>query len=73
MKGIYVCGMAHGPKLLSEPSLRPWLRRPGRHVPLQSEITLSVVTARVDQERCASCLICVACALTGYRASTKKG
>ena len=25
----------------------------------QSEITLSVVTAKVEQERCASCLICV--------------
>ena len=25
----------------------------------QPEITLSVVTAKVDQERCASCLICV--------------
>jgi heterodisulfide reductase subunit A-like polyferredoxin len=25
----------------------------------QTEITLSAVTARVDQDRCASCLICV--------------
>ena len=32
---------------------------PGHHVPVPAEITLSAVTAQVDQERCASCLICV--------------
>jgi heterodisulfide reductase subunit A-like polyferredoxin len=59
-EGIYVCGTAHGPKLISE-TIAQAMAASSRAATFlsQSEITLSVVTARVDQERCASCLICV--------------
>jgi heterodisulfide reductase subunit A-like polyferredoxin len=59
-EGVYVCGTAHGPKLISE-SLSQAMAAASRAATFlsQSEITLSVVTAKVDQERCASCLICV--------------
>jgi len=59
-EGVYVCGTAHGPKLISE-SIAQAMAAASRASTFlsQSEITLSVVTARVDQERCASCLVCV--------------
>jgi len=58
--GIFVCGTAHGPKLISE-SISQAMAAASRAATFlsQSEITLSVVTAKVDQDRCASCLICV--------------
>jgi heterodisulfide reductase subunit A-like polyferredoxin len=58
-EGIYVCGTAHGPKLISE-TIAQAMTASSRAATFlsQSEITLSVVTAKVDQERCASCLIC---------------
>ena len=57
---FFVCGTAHSPKLVSE-SIAQAMAAASRAVTFlsQSEITLSVVTAKVDQERCASCLICV--------------
>jgi heterodisulfide reductase subunit A-like polyferredoxin len=57
---IFVCGTAHGPKLITE-SISQAMAAASRAATFlsQSEITLSVVTAKVDQERCASCLICV--------------
>jgi heterodisulfide reductase subunit A-like polyferredoxin len=59
-EGIYVCGTAHGPKLISEAVAQAMAASARAATFLsQSEITLSVVTARVDQDRCASCLICV--------------
>jgi len=59
-EGIYVCGTAHGPKLISEAVAQAMAASSRAATFLsQSELTLSVVTARVDQERCASCLICV--------------
>jgi heterodisulfide reductase subunit A-like polyferredoxin len=59
-EGIYVCGTAHGPKLISEAVAQAMAASARAATFLsQSEITLSVVTAKVDQERCASCLICV--------------
>jgi len=59
-EGIFVCGTAHSPKLISE-SISQSMAAVSRAVTFlsQPEITLSVVTAKVDQERCASCLICV--------------
>jgi heterodisulfide reductase subunit A-like polyferredoxin len=59
-EGIFVCGTAHGPKLISE-SVSQAMAAASRAATFlsQAEITLSVVTAKVDQERCASCLICV--------------
>ena len=59
-EGIYVCGTAHGPKLISETVAQAMAAASRATTFLsQPEITLSVVTARVDPERCASCLICV--------------
>jgi heterodisulfide reductase subunit A-like polyferredoxin len=59
-EGIFVCGTAHSPKLISETISQAhaaasrattFLSRP--------ELTLSAITARVDPDQCASCLICV--------------
>jgi heterodisulfide reductase subunit A-like polyferredoxin len=59
-EGIYVCGTAHGPKLISETVAQAMAAASRATTFLsQPEITLSVVTAKVDQERCASCLVCV--------------
>ncbi|MBW1936087.1 MAG: FAD-dependent oxidoreductase, partial [Deltaproteobacteria bacterium] len=59
-EGIYVCGTAHGPKLISE-AIAQAMGAASRAAAFlsQPEITLSAVTAKVDQEQCASCLICV--------------
>jgi heterodisulfide reductase subunit A-like polyferredoxin len=59
-EAVFVCGTAHGPKLISE-SISQAMAAASRAATFlsQSEITLSVVTAQVDQERCASCLVCV--------------
>jgi heterodisulfide reductase subunit A-like polyferredoxin len=59
-EGIFVCGTAHGPKLISE-SLSQAMAAASRAATFlsQAEITLPVVTAMVDQEKCASCLVCV--------------
>ncbi len=58
--GIYVCGTAHSPKLVSE-SVSQALAAASRAVTMlsQSHMTLSAVTAKVMPENCASCLICV--------------
>jgi len=58
--GVYVCGTAHGPKLVSE-SISQALAAAGRAATLlsQSELELSPVTSRVNPELCASCLVCV--------------
>ncbi len=59
-EGIFICGTAHSPKLIEE-SISQSQAAASRAVTFlsQSEITLSVVTAKVDQEHCASCLVCV--------------
>jgi heterodisulfide reductase subunit A-like polyferredoxin len=59
-EGVFVCGTAHGPKLISE-SISQAMAAASRATTFlsQPEITLSVVTAKVDQEHCASCLVCV--------------
>jgi heterodisulfide reductase subunit A-like polyferredoxin len=58
--GIFVCGTAHSPKLLSEAISQAYAAA-GRAITFlsQSELTLSAVTAKVASEKCASCLICV--------------
>jgi heterodisulfide reductase subunit A-like polyferredoxin len=58
--GIFLCGTAHGPKLIAE-SISQAMAAASRATAFlsQDEITLSVVTATVDQEKCASCLVCV--------------
>jgi heterodisulfide reductase subunit A-like polyferredoxin len=72
--GIYVCGTAHGPKLISEAVAQSMAASSRAATFLaQSEITLSVVTAKVDQERCASCLICVRACPYGVPQINKEG
>jgi len=59
-EGIFVCGTAHSPKLVSE-SIAQAMAAASRAATFLSKthLTLSAVTAKVDQKRCASCLICV--------------
>jgi heterodisulfide reductase subunit A-like polyferredoxin len=59
-EGIFVCGTAHSPKLVSETISQAYAAA-GRAVTFLSQtgLTLSAVTAKVAAEKCASCLICV--------------
>ena len=59
-EGIFVCGTAHSPKLISE-SIAQAFAAASRAVTFlsQSQLTLSAVTAKVEADKCASCLICV--------------
>ncbi len=59
-EGIFVCGTAHSPKLISE-SISQAYAAASRAVTFlsQAHLTLSAVTAQVEAEKCASCLICV--------------
>jgi heterodisulfide reductase subunit A-like polyferredoxin len=59
-EGIFVCGTAHSPKLLPE-SIAQALAAASRATTYLSkdQLTLSAVTAWVNPELCASCLICV--------------
>jgi heterodisulfide reductase subunit A-like polyferredoxin len=59
-EGIFVCGTAHGPKLVSE-SISQALAAASRATTFLSQpyLTLSAVTAQVDPEHCAACLVCV--------------
>jgi heterodisulfide reductase subunit A-like polyferredoxin len=58
--GIFVCGTAHSPKLITE-SISQAQAAAARATTFlsQTQLTLSAVTARVTAEKCASCLICV--------------
>ena len=57
---FFVCGTAHSPKLITE-SISQAMAAASRAVTFlaQDEISLSVVTATVDQDNCAACLVCV--------------
>jgi heterodisulfide reductase subunit A-like polyferredoxin len=59
-EGLFICGTAHSPQLLSE-SISQACAAAARAVTFlsQSRLTLSAVTAHVDPELCAACLICV--------------
>jgi len=58
--GIFVCGMAHSPKLIPE-AIAQGLAAASRAATFlaQDSITLSAVTAKVNPELCAACLVCV--------------
>ncbi|MBA2882849.1 heterodisulfide reductase subunit A-like polyferredoxin [Desulfosalsimonas propionicica] len=58
--GVFLCGTAHSPQLLSE-SIAQAMAAASRATTMltQPYLTLSAVTAQVDPEKCASCLICV--------------
>ena len=59
-EGIFVCGTAHSPKLITE-SIAQANAAASRAVTFlsQPELTLSAVTATVQGEHCAACLVCV--------------
>ena len=59
-EGIFVCGTAHSPKLLSETISQAYAASARAITFLsQANLTLSAVTATVEADKCASCLICV--------------
>jgi heterodisulfide reductase subunit A len=65
-EGLYMCGLAHAPKLMDE-SISQAQAAVARAATLLSkdEIEVGGVIARVDPELCAACLICVrACPYT---------
>jgi heterodisulfide reductase subunit A-like polyferredoxin len=59
-EGVYLCGTAHSPQLVTE-SISQAMAAASRATTMLSQpfLTLSAVTASVDPEKCASCLICV--------------
>jgi heterodisulfide reductase subunit A-like polyferredoxin len=58
--GMYVCGSAHAPKLISETISHAHAAAARASTVLSKErITVSGVVARVEGERCAACLTCV--------------
>jgi heterodisulfide reductase subunit A-like polyferredoxin len=60
--GIFLCGTAHGPKLISE-AISQARAAASRATTLlsKSEIKLSAITAKVDTDYCVKCLTCVRC------------
>ena len=59
-EGIFICGTAHGPKLISETIAQAYAAASRAITFLsQDHLTLSAVTAEVNPDKCASCLICV--------------
>ena len=59
-EGIFLCGMAHGPKLISE-TISQAGAAASRAITFlsKSEIKLSAITAKVDTDYCVKCLTCV--------------
>jgi len=59
-EGVFICGTAHGPKLISETVAQAMAAASRATTYLSQEyLTLSSVVAEVDQTHCASCLACV--------------
>jgi len=57
---VFVCGTAHSPQLITEAISQAYAAASRAITFLsQAQLTLSAVTAMVDEEKCASCLICV--------------
>jgi heterodisulfide reductase subunit A-like polyferredoxin len=73
-EGVFVCGTAHSPKLISE-TIAQAMAAASRAATFlsQSEITLSAVTARVEAERCAACLVCARACPYGVPRINKDG
>jgi heterodisulfide reductase subunit A2 len=59
-EGIFLCGMAHSPKLISESiaQAQAAASRAGAFL-ADTNQTISGVTAHVEPDRCAACLVCV--------------
>ena len=59
-EGIFVCGSAHGPKLISEAISQAQAAASRAMTFLaKSEIKLSAITAKVDTDYCVKCLTCI--------------
>jgi heterodisulfide reductase subunit A2 len=59
-EGIFICGTAHSPKLLGETIAQAQAAASRATTFLsRKQLTLSAVTARVNADLCAACLICV--------------
>ncbi|MCG8563449.1 MAG: FAD-dependent oxidoreductase, partial [Desulfobacterales bacterium] len=59
-EGVFICGTAHGPKLITETVAQAMAAASRATTFLAQEfLTLSAVTAEVNQVNCASCLVCV--------------
>jgi heterodisulfide reductase subunit A-like polyferredoxin len=59
-EGIFVCGTAHSPNLLPETVSQAYAAASRATTFLsQDHLTLSAVTAMVNGDLCASCLVCV--------------
>jgi len=59
-EGIFLCGTAHGPKLISETISQSQAAASRATTFLANdEIKLSAITAKVDTEHCVKCLTCV--------------
>ncbi len=59
-EGIFLCGTAHGPKLISEAISQAQAAASRATTFLsKSEIRLSAITAKVDTDNCVKCLTCV--------------
>ncbi len=73
-EGVFVCGTAHSPKLVSE-AIAQALASASRAMTLLSQdfLTLSAVTARVTEERCAACLICLRACPRGVPRINREG
>jgi heterodisulfide reductase subunit A-like polyferredoxin len=61
-EGIFLCGTAHGPKLIAETISQAHAAASRATTFLsKSEIKLSAITAKVDTDYCVKCLTCVRC------------
>ncbi len=59
-EGIFLCGTAHGPKLISETISQSQAAASRATTFLANdEIKLSAITAKIDTEHCVKCLTCV--------------
>ena len=73
-EGVFVCGTAHSPLLISE-SISQAFAAASRATTFLSQpyLTLSAVTAKVEEEKCAACLICVRSCPYGVPVINDKG
>ncbi len=59
-EGVFLCGTAHGPKLISETIAQSQAAASRATTFLaKDEIKLSAITAKVDTDHCVKCLTCV--------------
>ena len=74
-EGVFLCGTAHGPKLLTETVAQAQAAVARATTFLsKSEIKLSAITAKVDTDHCVKCLTCVrSCPFQVPTFNTEKG